>query len=94
LTQSLIQLEVDEDFRKEVDSLFNDLGLSTPTAIMIFLKQAIKRNGMPFDVVTTVPTLSKRDSALAWKDFLAEVKKIDDEPIGDFERVKFRERDI
>ena len=47
---SLIRIRVDEDFRKEVDTLFADLGFDTPTAIRIFLKQAIKWRGLPFEV--------------------------------------------
>nr|AGS53201.1 addiction module antitoxin, RelB/DinJ family [uncultured bacterium contig00081] len=47
---SLIQVRVEENFRKEVDSLFVDLGLDTPTAIRIFLRQSLKRRGLPFEV--------------------------------------------
>ena len=49
---SLIQVRVEEEFRKEVDILFADLGFDTPTAIRIFLKQAIKWRGLPFEVNT------------------------------------------
>ena len=51
---SLIQVRVDEDFKKEADDLFADLGFDTPTAIRIFLKQAIKRRGLPFEVNTDI----------------------------------------
>ena len=47
---SLIQVRVDDEFKKEVDSLFADLGFDTPTAIRIFLKQAIEWRGLPFEV--------------------------------------------
>ncbi|MCL2057078.1 MAG: hypothetical protein FWH02_07680 [Oscillospiraceae bacterium] len=30
----------------------------------------------------------------AWQSFLAELKNIDDEPLAEFERVKFREAEI
>ena len=30
----------------------------------------------------------------AWKEFLEEIKSIDNEPVGEFERVKFREIEI
>lgn len=84
MAQSLIQLSVDENLRKEVDHLFEDLGPDTSTAIMIFLKQAVKRHGLPFDVVNTVPLNSlDRDNAVAWGEFLREIKKIDGEPIGE-----------
>lgn len=51
---TLIQVRVEDSLKKEADALFSDLGLDTPTAIRIFLKQAIKRNGLPFDVAQPV----------------------------------------
>lgn len=52
---TLIQVRVEDTLKKDADSLFADLGLDTPTAIRIFLKQAIKKQGLPFDVVQSVP---------------------------------------
>lgn len=52
---SLIQVRVDENLKKEADDLFIDLGLDTPTAIRIFLKQAIKQRGLPFEVCQFTP---------------------------------------
>lgn len=52
---TLIQVRVEDSLKKDADALFSDLGLDTPTAIRIFLKQAIKRNGLPFDVSQPVP---------------------------------------
>jgi DNA-damage-inducible protein J len=52
---SLIQVRVEESLRKDVDSLFVDLGLDTPTAIRIFLRQALKRRGLPFEVNQFTP---------------------------------------
>jgi len=34
------------------------------------------------------------ENSETWQEFLQEIKKIDDEPLGEFERVKFREVDI
>lgn len=51
---TLIHVSVDDSLRKDADTLFSDLGLDTPTAIRIFLKQAINRKGLPFDVVQPV----------------------------------------
>jgi DNA-damage-inducible protein J len=52
---ALIQVRLDENVKNEADALFSDLGLDTPTAIRIFLKQAIRRNGMPFEVAKPQP---------------------------------------
>ena len=38
--------------------------------------------------------VSDNENAEAWQEFLQEIKKIDDEPLSEFERVKFREVEI
>ncbi|GHU60063.1 hypothetical protein FACS1894133_7750 [Clostridia bacterium] len=52
---SLIQVRVDERIKSKADALFSDLGFDTPTAIRIFLSQAIRREGMPFEVAKPQP---------------------------------------
>jgi DNA-damage-inducible protein J len=52
---SLIQVRLDESVKNRADALFSDLGFDTPTAIRIFLNQAIRRDGMPFEVVKPQP---------------------------------------
>jgi len=47
---ALIQVRVEKEFKKEMDELFKDLGLDTPTAIRMFLKQVERRRGLPFEV--------------------------------------------
>ena len=52
---NLIQVRVDDGLKKQADALFSDLGLDTPTAIRIFLKQAVKQQGLPFQVAQPTP---------------------------------------
>jgi DNA-damage-inducible protein J len=47
---SIIQIRVEEDLKKKAESLFSDLGLDTTSAIRLFLKQAVMRNGIPFEI--------------------------------------------
>lgn len=43
-------ISVDPILKKQSTKLFNQLGLDFSTAINMFLKQAIVRNGLPFEV--------------------------------------------
>lgn len=52
---ALIQVRVDNELKREADELFTDLGFDTPTAIRIFLKHAVMRRGLPFEVGYAVP---------------------------------------
>ena len=44
------QMTLDDDFKTNVDELFEELGLDTETAVKIFFKACIARNGIPFGV--------------------------------------------
>ena len=45
-----IQVRVDSTLKAEAEQLFSDMGLDMPTAVRLFLKQALIYNGLPFAV--------------------------------------------
>jgi len=47
---SATTINIDEETKKEAQELFKDLGMNLTTAINIFLKQAIREQGLPFYV--------------------------------------------
>ena len=55
---SAINIQVDSNVKKEATMVLTDLGLSMSSAINLFLKQVVKRNGIPFEV-TNAPTNKK-----------------------------------
>lgn len=55
---SAINIQVDSSVKKEATMVLTDLGLSMSSAINLFLKQVVKRNGIPFEV-TNAPTNKK-----------------------------------
>jgi DNA-damage-inducible protein J len=48
MTTTNIQVRVDQALKSEAEKLFSDIGLDMPTAIRLFLKQSIIKNGIPF----------------------------------------------
>lgn len=50
-----LNVRVDEKLKKEASELFADLGLDMSTAVNMFLRQAVIKDGLPFDVVREVP---------------------------------------
>lgn len=44
------QVRIDEDVKKSAVELFSQLGMDMSSAINIFLKQCILKNGLPFAV--------------------------------------------
>ena len=45
-----LQIRVDDNLKKNADTLFSSLGLDTYTAVRIFLTAYIEHNGIPFRV--------------------------------------------
>ena len=50
-----IQIRIDDNMKTAADSLFNNLGLDTSTAIRMFLSAAIEEDGIPFAVKRRKP---------------------------------------
>ena len=48
---STLQIRIDDQLKKDADSLFSSLGLDTSTAIRIFLNASLEHNGLQFPVV-------------------------------------------
>ena len=43
-------VRMDSEVKQQCEELFNDLGMTLATAINIFLRQAIRVGGLPFEV--------------------------------------------
>ena len=50
-----VNFRTDEDVKKQAERIFDALGLNMTTAVNIFLRQAIRENGIPFEVKLNVP---------------------------------------
>ncbi len=48
-------IRIDKNFKKEMDCLFKNLGINTSSAIMMFLKQCEREQGLPFAASMEVP---------------------------------------
>ena len=52
-----LNVRVDEDVKKNVDTVLDELGLNMSTAVNMFLRAVIREEGLPFTV-----SLKKTDS--------------------------------
>ena len=50
-----LNIRTDKDIKIAAEKLFNALGLNMTTAVNIFLRQAIRENGIPFEVKIHTP---------------------------------------
>ena len=50
-----VSIRMDDNLKKQAEDLFNDWGMNLTTAFTIFLKQASKEQGIPFESTREIP---------------------------------------
>ena len=50
-----VSIRMDDNLKKQAEELFNDLGMNLTTAFTIFVKQAIREQGIPFEITREIP---------------------------------------
>ena len=54
-----LNVRVDEDIKRQAESIFTELGMNLSTAMNLFLRSAVRYGGIPFDL-----KISKRPPSL------------------------------
>ncbi len=57
-----LNIRTDKAVKAEAEKIFQELGLTMTTAVNMFLRQAIRENGIPFDLRLDTPN---RETSLA-----------------------------
>ena len=50
-----LNIRIDKAIKDQTEALFNELGLNMTTAVNVFLRTAIRENGIPFDLRLDIP---------------------------------------
>ena len=50
MAQSLVNIRMEDELKRDFDHVCNELGLNMSTAITIFAKKMVRENAIPFDV--------------------------------------------
>jgi DNA-damage-inducible protein J len=50
-----LNIRIDKDVKEQAEQIFAELGLNMTTAINLFLRTAIRKHGIPFDLLLDVP---------------------------------------
>ena len=57
-----VTIRMDENLKKQVETLFDDMGLNMTTAITMFAKAVVRQNKIPFEI-TADPFYSEANQA-------------------------------
>ena len=63
-----LNIRTDKEVKAQAEKVFDALGLNMTTAVNIFLRQAIRENGIPFQVKLNVPNKITADAILEGKE--------------------------
>jgi len=55
MAQTNINIRMDENLKKQFDSLCNELGLNMTTAFNVFARAVVRQQGIPFEVSIDIP---------------------------------------
>jgi len=79
MANTRITIRIDENTKKEAESVLDTLGLNMTTAITVFLNKLIRVKGMPFDVTIEQDSPTKeralKNQALAQKAVLNAISR-------------------
>ena len=57
---SQVNFRIDDDVKTDAEALFNRLGMNMSTAIMVFIRQSLAENGIPFRI-QAAPQVTDRE---------------------------------
>ena len=81
MSVSNINIRVDNEVKAKAQDVFSSLGLDMTTAINIFLRQAIRQQGLPFPVIGEPQKRKPKPGCMSGKIWMSDDF---DEPIEDF----------
>lgn len=70
-----LSIRMDTELKKQAEQLFSELGLNMTTAFNIFLRQAVRQQGIPFEVSLNVPN-AETIAAMEEADRISRDKKV------------------
>ncbi len=59
-----LSIRMDVEMKRDAEALFGNLGMNLSTAFNIFIRQALRENGLPFAVTLDTPNAETRKALL------------------------------
>ena len=75
MAQTNVSIRVDEDVKKDAETLFAKLGLTLSAATNVFYRQAVRTQGIPFNVTAIEPFRQTNDDGFLLREALREAQE-------------------
>ena len=69
-----INIRIDDDIKAQAEALFNELGLNMSSAVNLFVRQAVRQGGIPFDVTTRMDPFWSEENQAHLRKAIADVE--------------------
>jgi len=63
MAQTTVNIRIDEELKKQAESLFSDFGMNMTTAFTIFAKAVVRERKIPFEITASEPFYSETNMA-------------------------------
>ena len=79
MNNTVLQIRVDEELKKNANIVLEDIGLDLSTAIRMFLNKTVTLNGLPFEINSKIKKPNKKKQKVT-KDYLNTFMEVE-EPV-------------
>lgn len=63
MAQTTVNIRIDEELKKQAESLFSEFGMNMTTAFTIFAKAVVRERRIPFEITASEPFYSEANMA-------------------------------
>ena len=76
MAQATFSVRMDENLKKQFDSLCSDFGMSMSTAINVFARTVVRERRIPFEIASPEPEITREKAMQAFMELREQAKKI------------------
>ncbi len=80
MAQSTFSVRMDEDLKKQFDTLCSEFGMTVSTAINVFARAVVRERKIPFEIASPAPVITREAAMESFLALRAQAKK--DHPEG------------
>ena len=86
MASTSITIRMDENLKKQIEILFDDMGLNMTTAITLFAKAVVRENRIPFEIIASDVVRVGKDVMTSKKVFTPDCTKGEIRMADDFSK--------
>ena len=75
MAQATFSVRMDENLKKQFDSLCSDFGMSMSTAINVFARTVVRERRIPFEIASPEPEITREKARQAFMELREQAKK-------------------